>query len=336
MLENMFFKENLYNFLSRNDSMFNKYETDSIIDYSYINSKELLMDVKFKLNYGLYLKFKLGSKYEIFSSIEEYFNLVDSFIKNEKINESHFLFVNNNKVEINKNKINHSSDFKFSSSNEVKKGKQMIKKEFKIYDSLINAFKEIINEINKNPSLEHRIIVENYDDYLFLINFINKSKIKIKFNEYKYLKDYKIYKEILKYLSKNEFDKIKLRKLIVNTSDYYEIFFNYFINLLIDQYDDKYQFLFYFYLYKDFYLIKRYECESNIEIEPFEFVSVSHKNSYMILYSKNLKLSKEEIKFYLERLLYIDNNIKFYKKDVKKTSVNKNYLNILNIINDDK
>ena len=331
--EDLFFKENLYNYLSMNDSMFNKYETDSIEEYSYMNSKNLLMNLEFKINYELYLRFKKESKYYIFTKIEKYFDLIESFLENEKINESHFLFENDKKIDITKTKINKNSIFKFSNNNDIKKIKKNIKDNLRTGSSLIGILDEIINQTCKNPDENYRIVVENYDEYLYLIKYLYTNKIKIKFIEYRYFKDYKIYKEILKFLSKNEYDKVKIKKMIVNTSDYYEHFFNYFILQMLNEFDDKMQFLFYLFLYKDLYLVKTYNEESNLEIEPLEFVSLSKRKTFLILSSKNVKLSEKELKFYLERLFAIEDNLKIYKYTKK---INNENFNVLKIINDAK
>lgn len=329
----LFFKESLYNFLLANDSMFNKYETDSIEEYSYMNSKDLLMNIEFKINYGLYLGFKKESKYYTFINIEKYFDFIESYLENEKINESHFLFENDEKIDISQIKINRISTFKFSNNMDFKRIKKLIKDNIKTSSSLIDTLEEIIDETNKNPDEDYRIVVENFDEYLYLIKYLYTNKMKIRFTEYRYFKDYKYYKEILKYLSKNEYDKVKIKKMIVNTSDYYEHFFNYFILQMLNEFDDKMQFLFYLFLYKNLYLIKIFNEESNIEIEPLEYASLSKKKTFLMLSSRNVKLNEKELKFYFEKLFLIENNMKIYKYTKK---INKDKFNILKIINDDK
>lgn len=335
MFDDIFFKENLYIFLLRNDSMFKKFETDSILIYSYIISKELLMNINFKINYELYLKFRKSHKYKIFESIEDYFKLIEDFLKYAKVKESYFLYENGKIIDITKIKMNRYSMFKVSNAYKKEKIRQLFDKKIDVNKSLINIFEEIINAINNDTSEDYHIIVENYDEYLFLTNLIYKSNIKVKFKEYKYFKDCEIYQKILRYLSKNEYDKVKLRKMIVNTSDYYEHFFNNFILNMIKDLDDKNQFLFYMYLYKDFYLVRKHNEDSNIEIEPLEHVTIRESKNYMILTSENIKLKEGELMYHLERLIYLEDIFKFYKYEKTKDKKCNNF-NILNTINSDK
>lgn len=334
MIDDIFFKENLYSFLSKNDSMNSKYLTNSIKDFSYMNSKDLLMQVNLIHNYNLYIKFKENTKFRYFSNMDEYFDLVDNFLENEKIIQSHFLFENDKLTKIKKSRINKMCGFKFSTTNKIKLLKESLKNPSDSRNDLLEIFKDIFIEIEKNINQEYRIIVENYNDYLSLINYIYLNNIKVKFNEYRFLKDSKIYRKVLKYLSKNEFNKIKLIELIsINTSDYYEYFFNNFIYQMIKDFNSKDQFLFYLFMYKDLYIAKKFNKNSKILIEPINFLSLIELNDFMILSYKNSTFKEEDLKFYLNRLLYITKFIKVYSYKFKKHN---NRLNISNIINDDK
>lgn len=335
MIDDIFFKENLYGFLLKNDSMFKKYITNSIMDYSYFYSKQLLMEIKLEHNYDLYLEFKKMIKFKIFQDIYEYLELVENYLENEKMVQSHFLFENGERQKVKKSKISKMCGFKFNNNSKIKVIKESFKKPIYTSDTLSDIFKNIIANINKNLDLKYRIIVENYDEYLYLINYIYRNNIKINFNEYTFLKDTEIYNKIMKYLSKNEFDKVKLAKLItVNTSDYYECFFNNFIYRMIKDFDDKEQFLFFLFMYRNFYLVKENNKGSNIVIEPIEFLSlIEDSNDFIILTHQNSLLKEEELNFLLNRMTYLASNLKVYLFNKKK--LNKGF-NILKIISDDK
>lgn len=334
MIQNIFFKENLYSFLLENDSMFNKYKTSSIIDYSYIYSKELLMEVILEHDKSLYLKFKSKQKFRIFENIEEYFDAIDSFLENEKITHSHFLFEKGEWIKITKTSINKSKKFEYSDSLEMKKTEDSIKNNAKIYKSLGFTFNQILTDINNNYCFKNRIIVENFDDYFYLIDIIYKSNMEICFKEYRFLKDSEIYYKVIKYLTKNDFNQNNLLKVInVNTSDYYGQFFNNFIYKMILDFSEKDEFLFYMHLYKDLYITKEFNNDSNIIIEPLEFLSLLKCEDYIILSFENLTYSENDLKYFYERSKYIINNLKTY---VYKSRSKNQGINILNIINDDK
>ena len=334
MKENIFFNEYLYLYLLKHDSYFNKYITDSIKDYSYIYSKNLMMEVKLDINYDIYIKFVKYKKHKNTSSIEKYFKLVDEFLKNEEFINSHFLFYENNLFKISKNKITRNNDLKFVNNEKIK----IVKKEMKniLYksSSLIKILKEIYKDINLHSNENIRIVVESKDDFLLLIDYIVKNNLNIKIQEYKYLYEFDGYLKLIKYLEKNEYHKEKLIKILkINTSDYYSYSFNEFLINLINIFNSKEQFLFYLYFYKDLYFIKKDNLKSNVSLELFSELSLNDGFNYLILNASNTFKDKEEATYYLRRSNFIISNVKVYLRNNKIENNHK--INILRIINDD-
>lgn len=335
MKENIFFNEYLYLYLLKHDSYFNKYITNSIKDYSYIYSKNLMMEVKLDINYDIYIKFVKYKKHKNTSSIEKYFKLIDEFLKNEEFINSHFLFCENTLLKISKNKITRNNDLKFVNNEKIK----IVKKEMRniLYksSSLIKILKEIYKDINLHSNENIRIIVESKDDFLILIDYIVKNNLNIKIKEYKYLYEFDGYFKLIKYLEKNEYHKEKLIKILkINTSDYYSYSFNEFLINLINIFNSKEQFLFYLYFYKDLYFIKKDNLKSNISLELFSELSLNDGFNYLILNASNTFKDKEDATYYLRRSNFIISNVKVYLRNNK---IENNYkINILRIINDDK
>ena len=335
MKENIFFNEYLYLYLLKHDSYFNKYITNSIKDYSYIYSKNLMMEVKLDINYDIYIKFVKYKKHKNTSSIEKYFKLVDEFLKNEEFINSHFLFYENTLFKISKNKITRNNDLKFVNNEKIK----IVKKEMKniLYksSSLIKILKEIYKDINFHSNQNIRIVVESKDDFLILIDYIVKNNLNIKIKEYKYLYEFDGYFKLIKYLEKNEYHKEKLIKILkINTSDYYSYSFNEFLINLINIFNSKEQFLFYLYFYKDLYFIKKDNLTSNVSLELFSELSLNDGFNYLILNASNTFKDKEEATYYLRRTNFIISNVKVYLRNNKIENNHK--INILRIINDDK
>ncbi len=334
MKRSLFFVENLYLFLLKNDSCFNTYITNSIDVYSFLIATDLLTKIELDINHKAYIGFLKFVKFKPYNGIEEYFKRIDEYLKIKEIKHTHALYFKNNKIEIDEKKLTKVGDFKIVNAEQSKKVKDDFKNVIYESSSLIKIFKKIYCDYSYKIDDKIRIIVEQRNDYKNLVNLIVKNNMKINLKIKKYLFEYEKYNEILKYLKHNDYNKEKLIKIIgINTSDYYSYCFDEFLLNLIKKLNSKEQFLFYLYYYRNFYLIKTINEDSNVSLELFDEIKSESSINYLILSTSNSYYNKEDLEYFLKKSEYILDNVRVYKHNNKiKNEFN---INILKIIDND-